>query len=115
MPQRTCRPMAIAIMLTGSTLSIELSSVSTAPSGVRAHEVREVVDVRRIEAAADRDPGQDQRDVVDAAAHHALDRLELGDVGELEVRSGCPWRDRRLMCSSTHAGPAGTVISRYAW
>ena len=34
MPQRTCRPIAIAIMLSGSTFSIEVSSVSTAPSGV---------------------------------------------------------------------------------
>jgi hypothetical protein len=33
MPQRTCRPIAIAIMLIGSTLSIDVSSVSTAPSG----------------------------------------------------------------------------------
>jgi hypothetical protein len=34
MPQRTCRPIAIAIMLSGRTLSIDVSSVSTAPSGV---------------------------------------------------------------------------------
>ena len=35
MPQRTCRPMAMPIMLIGSTLRIELSTVSTAPSGHR--------------------------------------------------------------------------------
>ncbi len=33
MPQRTCIPSAIAIMLTGSTFSIDVSKVSTAPSG----------------------------------------------------------------------------------
>ncbi|KEH07792.1 hypothetical protein GY15_30230 [Delftia sp. 670] len=32
-PQRTCRPMAMPIMFTGSTLRTLLSTVSTAPSG----------------------------------------------------------------------------------
>ena len=35
MPQRVCRPMAMAIVLTGSTLRIRVSSVSDAPSGTR--------------------------------------------------------------------------------
>ena len=35
MPTRTCRPIAIAIALSGSTLRMMLSIVSTAPSGTR--------------------------------------------------------------------------------
>ena len=50
-----------------------------------AHEVRQVVEVGRVEAAADGHPGQDQGHVADAAAHHALHRLQLRDVGQLEV------------------------------
>ncbi|MDT4851550.1 hypothetical protein FQZ97_857340 [compost metagenome] len=50
-----------------------------------AHEVGHVVGVWRVEAAADGYPGEDQRHVARAAAHHALDGVELGDVGQLEV------------------------------
>ena len=35
LPQRVCRPMAIAIVLTGSTLRMIDSRVSDAPSGTR--------------------------------------------------------------------------------
>ena len=34
MPQRTCRPIAMPIMLIGSTLRMLTSTVSTAPSGI---------------------------------------------------------------------------------
>ena len=34
MPQRTCRPIAMPIMLIGSTLRMLLSTVSIAPSGM---------------------------------------------------------------------------------
>src|SRR5215475_994529 len=34
MPQRTCSPIAMPIMLIGSTLSMELSTVTMAPSGI---------------------------------------------------------------------------------
>ena len=86
MPQRTCRPMAMAIMFSGRTLSMEVSRVSIGAIRAGADEVGQVVDVRRIEAAADGHPGQDQRHVAGATAHVALDRFELGDVGQLEVR-----------------------------
>ena len=76
MPQRTCRPMAMAIMLIGSTLSIDGLEREHGAIGRGAHEVGQVVDVGRVEAAADGHPGEDQRHVVDAAAHHALDGLE---------------------------------------
>ncbi|MNR28756.1 hypothetical protein D3C85_1460940 [compost metagenome] len=33
MPQRTCRPRAMAIMFSGRVLSMEVSRVSTEPSG----------------------------------------------------------------------------------
>ena len=35
LPQRACRPMAMAIVLTGSTLRISVSRVRQAPSGTR--------------------------------------------------------------------------------
>ena len=35
LPQRVCRPMAVAIVLTGSTLRIRVSRVRQAPSGTR--------------------------------------------------------------------------------
>ena len=36
LPQRACRPMAMAIVLTGSTLRISVSRVRLAPSGTRS-------------------------------------------------------------------------------
>ena len=36
LPQRVCRPMAMAIVLTGSTLRIRVSRVRIAPSGTRS-------------------------------------------------------------------------------
>jgi hypothetical protein len=52
--------------------------------GNGAQEVGQVVDVRRVHAAADRDPVADQRAAVDAAADQALDGLVAVDVVELE-------------------------------
>ena len=89
MPQRTCRPIAIAIVLIGSTFSIEVSSVSTAPSGTRANEVGQVVEVRRVEAAADRDPGQDQRHVAGAARASCVRPSRAGRCSRAGSASGC--------------------------
>ena len=56
LPHRVCRPIAIAIVFTGSTLRISVSSVRQAPSGTRLDELHHVVRVRPVEAAADRRP-----------------------------------------------------------
>ncbi|MBB3178805.1 hypothetical protein FHW64_003217 [Variovorax sp. Sphag1AA] len=63
---------------------MEVSSVSTEPSG-HAHEIGQVVQVRRFEAATDGHPGQDEGHIRNAAPHHSLDGLQLRDAGQLEV------------------------------
>ena len=86
MPTRTCRPIAMAIVFTGSTWRIRLSMVSTAPARHAADELHHVDRVRAVLAATDHHVVQDQRAGVDAAADQPLDGLELGDVTQHEVR-----------------------------
>ena len=86
MPTRTCRPIAMAIVFSGSTLRMIDSMVSTAPAGTRRTNSIMLVRVRAVGPAADADPVQHQRAGVDAAADQSLDRFELAGVAEHEVR-----------------------------
>src|SRR6185503_13711181 len=57
MPQRTCRPSAMAIMFNGRTLRMEVSSVSTEPPG-QARTKLDRLYRGRFEASADGHPGE---------------------------------------------------------
>ncbi len=111
--------MAMAIMFSGRTWRIEDSAVTVHPRRPGACRMKFCIIVLngfgRVETAADRDPGVDQRAGVELAPpHQALERLELGDACRPAGKCGLDAvaRCSRRTCSSTQPGPAGTVISR---
>ncbi|SAL08079.1 hypothetical protein AWB81_08573 [Caballeronia arationis] len=113
MPQRGCRPIDIAIMLNGSTFFKSDSAVSVQPSGARCTKLK------KLNGFGPSKPPPMPIHVRFSGPVYTPLRTRRSSVSSAWMPVSWKWgwifdACSRLRCSSTHAGPAGTVISLYA-
>ncbi|MCY1241705.1 hypothetical protein D9M72_546230 [compost metagenome] len=111
MPQRGCRPIAIAIMLNGSTFFSSDSAVSVQPFGARWMKLK------KLNGLGPSKPPPMPIQVRFSGPLYLPARTSRSRVSRacMPVSWKCGWTPAllsRRRCSSTQPGPAGTVISR---